>query len=139
MIHLQLHTGCILLRSTNSSVCLGLEMMLILDSLVIPKETYKLKVKPLFFYGKFSSLNDGGKWNFYFENKENSFVEACNQKSNKLNEKMNYSQEMSTILINIFKLVEQSFNLFNLGWSLGNIDRYNRWRISQFSTRCKFD
>ena len=78
-------------------------MMLILDSLVIPKETYKLKVKPLSFYG-----------NFYFENKENSFVEACNQKSNKLSEKMNYSQEMSTILINIFKLVEQSFNLFNL-------------------------
>ena len=92
MIHLQLfHTGCILLRSTNSSVCLGLEMMLILDSLVIPKKTYKLKVKPLSFYGKFSSLNGGGKWNFYFENKENSFVEACNQKSNKLNEKMNYS------------------------------------------------
>ena len=139
MIHLQLHTGCILLRSTNSSVCLGLEMMLILDSLVIPKETYKLKVKPLSFYGKFLSLNDGGKWNFYFENKENSFVEACNQKSNKLSEKMNYSQEMSTILINIFKLVEQSFNLFNLRWSLGSIDRYCRWRISQFSTRCKFD
>lgn len=125
MIHLQLfHTGCILLRSTNSSVCLGLEMMLILDSLVIPKKTYKLKVKPLSFYGKFSSLNGGGKWNFYFENKENSFVEACNQKSNKLNEKMNYSQEMSTILINIFKLLEQSFNLFNLRWSLGSIDRY---------------
>lgn len=88
------------------------------------KKTYKLKVKPLSFYGKFSSLNDGGKWNFYFENKENSFVEACNQKSNKLNEKMNYSQEMSTILINIFKLLEQSFNLFNLRWSLGSIDRY---------------